>query len=161
MRLSGVFVLVVALGLGAGWILRSGPSDVAQAGQPAPNFTVEVIDGGTFTLSEARGTQVVLNFWASWCLPCREEIPDISAFADANPDVTVIGVAVQDTDRASRDFAAEIGATYPLALGTSHVEKSYPILGLPATYIIDEQGNISRVFNGIVTEETLTELVHG
>lgn len=156
-----MFLLVVALGLLAGWILQSGPSDVAEPGQPAPDFTVEVIDGGTFTLSEARGTPVVLNFWASWCGPCREEIPDISAFADANPDVTVIGVAVQDTDQASRDFAAEIGASYPLALGTAEVESAYPILGLPATYIIDEDGNVARIFNGIVNEDRLTELVGG
>jgi cytochrome c biogenesis protein CcmG, thiol:disulfide interchange protein DsbE len=156
-----VFLLVVALGLLAGWIFRSGPSDVAEPGQPAPDFTVEVIGGGTFTLSEARGTPVVLNFWASWCGPCREEIPDISAFADANPDVTVIGVAVQDTDQASRDFAAEIGASYPLALGTAAVEAAYPILGLPATYIIDENGNVARIFNGIVNEDRLTELVRG
>lgn len=156
-----MFILVVALGLGAAWIFRSDASDVAELGQPAPDFTVEVIDGGTFTLSEARGTPVVLNFWASWCGPCREEIPDISAYADANPDVTVIGVAVQDTDQASRDFAAEIGASYPLALGTSQVETAYPILGLPATYLIDENGNVARIFNGIVNEDTLTELVSG
>jgi hypothetical protein len=70
-------------------------------------------------------------------------------------------VAVQDTDQASRDFAAEIGASYPLALGTAAVEAAYPILGLPATYIVDENGNVARIFNGIVNEDRLTELVRG
>ncbi len=120
---------------------------------------MEVIDGGTFTLSEARGRPVVVNLWASWCAPCREEIPDISAFATANPDVTVVGVAVEDAEQAARDFAAEIGASYPLALGTKEFEDAYPSIGLPATYIVDENGTVTNIHNGIVTEETLTDLV--
>lgn len=128
-------------------------------GQTAPDFTVEVIDGGTFTLSEATGQPVVLNFWASWCSPCRDEIPDISAFAESRPDVTVVGVSYNDAEQAARDFAAGIGANYPLALGDQSVEDSYPNLGLPATYIIDEDGVVSEIRNGIVDEEVLEDLV--
>lgn len=128
-------------------------------GGQAPDFTVDVMDGSSFTLSETRGRPVVVNFWASWCAPCRAEIPEISAFADANPNVQVIGVAVQDTEVESRAFAEEIGASYPLALGTPAVEDAYPVLGLPATYIIDENGNVAEIVNGIVDEELLTELV--
>lgn len=149
----------MAVGLLIGWLVRSGPTDVAELGAPAPDFTVEVIDGGSFTLSEARGRPVVLNFWASWCIPCRTEIPAISAFAESNPDVEVIGVAVQDVESESRAFAEEIDATYPLALGTEEVEEAYPILGLPATYIIDENGTVTQVHNGIVDEEILAELL--
>lgn len=149
----------MAVGLLTGWLLRSAPDQVAQIGAPAPDFTVEVIDGGKFTLSEARGQPIVLNFWASWCGPCRDEIPDISAYADANPQVHVIGVSVEDVDQSARDFAAEIAATYPLALGTDDVEDTYPRLGLPATYIIDENGVVTKIFNGIVDEETLVDLV--
>lgn len=150
---------MVVVGLTIAWILSGDSEAVAEVGAEAPDFTVEVIDGGTFTLSEARGQPVVLNFWASWCAPCRAEIPEISAYADANAEVQVIGVAVQDVDSASREFAAEIGATYPLALGTQEVEDAYPIIGLPATYIIDENGVVAEIFNGIVDQEILTELV--
>ncbi|HEX6220337.1 MAG TPA: TlpA disulfide reductase family protein [Acidimicrobiia bacterium] len=154
-----MFVLVVAAGLAIGWIVGSSSGETVEVGSPAPDFTVEVIDGGTFTLAEARGQPVVLNFWASWCAPCREEIPDISAYADANPDVTVVGVAVRDIEQNARRFADEIRASYPLALGTSEVEDAYPAFGLPYTVIIDSGGVVTQIFNGIVDEDLLTDLV--
>ncbi len=132
---------------------------VAEIGQPAPDFSVEVIEGGTFTLSEAKGRPVIVNLWASWCPPCRAEIPDISAFAEANPDVTIIGVAVEDAEQTAREFAAEINASYPLALGTTAVEDAYPNLGLPATYVIDGNGVVTDIINGIVDEESLRSAV--
>jgi cytochrome c biogenesis protein CcmG, thiol:disulfide interchange protein DsbE len=156
-----VFVLVVVAGLIVGWIVRSGPTEVARIGEPAPEFSVDLFDGGDFTLSDAAGAPVVVNLWASWCPPCREEIPDISAFAAAHPDVHVIGVAVEDSERSAREFAAEIGASYPLAIGTTAFEDAYPNLGLPATYIIDANGTVTDVFNGIVNEEILEGLVFG
>lgn len=153
--MTGVFLTVVAAGLLIGWIVGLGPVETAEIGASAPDFTAEVIEGGTFTLSEERGRPVVLNFWASWCGPCRTEIPAISAFADAHPEIRVIGVAVEDTERAAREFAAEIGASYPLALGTEQIEEAYPRLGLPVTYVIDEDGVVARIFNGIVDEAAL------
>jgi thiol-disulfide isomerase/thioredoxin len=147
---------VVGVGLLAAWIVGSAPT-VATIGEQAPDFTVELIEGGTFTLSEV-DKPVLLNFWASWCVPCRTEIPDISAFADANPQIQVIGIAVEDVESAAREFAAEIGASYPLALGTTEVEDSYPRLGLPVTYVLDENGVVTDIFNGIVNQEVLGEL---
>ena len=145
------------IGLAIGWAF-GGTTAVAAIGERAPDFTVEVFDGGSFTLSEA-GKPVVLNFWASWCVPCRTEIPDISAFAAANPEIQVVGVAVEDTERSARDFAAEVVASYPLALGTDEIEDAYPRIGLPATYIIDADGLVTDVFNGIVTEDLLSKLL--
>lgn len=145
------------MGLGVAWLFRG--SEAAAVGKPAPDFTVELMDGGDFTLSESLGRPVVLNFWASWCVPCRTEIPDISAFADANPGIEVIGVAVDDAPDASREFAEQVDASYPLALGTPSVEEAYPRLGMPVTYIIDEEGTIADVVNGLVDEEILTDLV--
>jgi thiol-disulfide isomerase/thioredoxin len=159
LRLTSVFVAVLAVGLTLGWLLGGDAVAVAEVGQPAPDFSVEVIDGGTFTLSEARGQPVIVNFWASWCGPCRTEIPDISAFAAANPDVTIVGVAVQDAEQTARDFAAEIDAAYPLALGTVAVEDAYPNLGLPATYVVDANGVVTEIINGIVDGETLGSAV--
>lgn len=123
-----------------------------------------MIDGASFTLSEhleSDGRPLVLNLWASWCPPCRTEIPEISAFADSNPDFQVLGVAVDDTETSAIDFARSIGATYELALGHSDFEDAYPRLGLPVTYFIDSNGTVTDVFNGILNEATLVDLATG
>jgi len=159
LRLTAVFIVVLTIGLVVGWIVGGDSVAVAAVGQPAPDFTVEIIDGDSFTLSEWQGQPVVINLWASWCAPCRTEIPDISAFADANPNAVVVGVAVEDSEQSARDFAAEIGASYPLALGTTAVEDAYPNFGLPVTYIVDEDGVVTQIINGIVDEETLTTAI--
>jgi cytochrome c biogenesis protein CcmG, thiol:disulfide interchange protein DsbE len=157
-----VFVGVVLAGLVVAWIFRSVPVDTAAVGRPAPDFTVDLLDGGSWSLSEhlteATGP-VVLNLWASWCTPCRVEMPDLDRFAGDNPDLTVIGVAVQDTLEASRTFADEVAVTYPLAFGNPAFEAAYPWIGLPVTWVIDRSGVVTAHHNGILTAETLAELV--
>ena len=157
-----MFVGVVLAGLGFGWVLRQGDTSQAVVGERAPTFVVQVIDGSLFDLDEHLATDrrpLVLNLWASWCVPCRTEIPELSAFSDNRTDVKVLGVAVDDSETSAIDFAREIEATYPLALGTTEFEDAYPRIGLPVTYVIDEGGVITDVFNGILDEEILVELV--
>ena len=129
-------------------------------GSPAPDFTVALIGGGSFTLSD-HATPVVVNQWASWCIPCRTEIPEISAFADANPHVTVVGVAVEDTQGDATRFAEEVMASYDLGLGNAEFEAAYPRLGLPVTYVIDQRGRVSDIVNGVVSQEMLEDLTSG
>lgn len=163
-RLSMIFAGVVLVGLALGWVLRSQPVEVAEMGQPAPGFQVELLEGGQFDLKEhmaANPGPVVVNLWASWCIPCRTEMPEISAFARDNPRVTVVGVSVQDTESASRAFAEEIGVSYLLALGNPTFESAYPWLGLPATYVIDSAGIVAVLHNGIVDAAGLEEMVEG
>ena len=150
---------MLAAGLLVGWFLQSDDAEVASVGESAPDFTVPLIGGGTFTLSDHDSTFVVLNQWASWCVPCREEIPEISSFAVANPQVTVVGVAVEDTAEAATAFANEVKAMYPLGLGDAGFEALYPRIGLPVTYVIDSQGIVSDIVNGVVTRELLEELI--
>lgn len=166
LKLTGVFLVVVLAGLATGWLLTSSESapEVASVGEPAPDFDVELLSGGEFVLSEQLASDdrpIVLNLWASWCLPCREETPDISAFAEAHPEVKVIGVSVEDTEGAAREFAEEFSPVYDLALGDAQFDKAYPRLGLPVTYIIGADGVVEEWFNGIVNTQVLEELVLG
>src|SRR6187455_30044 len=98
--------------------------------------------GKRHNLADYKGRWVVVNFWATWCVPCIQEIPEIAAFAKARPDVVVLGVAMdaEDADKVKR-FAVKIGHAYPLVLADASVEKQ---LGepraLPVTRIYDPQG---------------------
>jgi thiol-disulfide isomerase/thioredoxin len=155
-----VFIGVIAIGMALAWAF-GGDGEVARVGARAPDFTVSLVDGGRFTLSDHiadDGRPLVINLWASWCAPCREEIPFLSAFAEANPDVAVVGVAVEDTADDSIRLAAELRPSYPLAHGDTQFEESYPNFGLPMTYFLDSDGVVIEVFNGILTEAALTEM---
>jgi thiol-disulfide isomerase/thioredoxin len=151
------------LGFALTWALGSG-NQVAETGERAPRFTVELLDGGEFDLTAHvadDGRPLVLNLWASWCPPCREEIPDLSAYALAHPDVAVLGVAVEDRREDSLALAAELSPSYPLAFADEAFEQAYPNLGLPVTYFLDQGGTVSEIFNGILTEEILDEKLPG
>ncbi len=157
--LTGVFVGVVAIGLAVAWAFGGTPT-TAQTGETAPDFSVELIDGGEFSLArhiEEDGRPLVVNLWASWCAPCREEIPALSAFAESHPDVAVLGVAVEDRPEESRLLAGQLDPAYPLALGVPGFESAYPNFGLPITYFLDGNGAVTEVYNGILTEEKLAE----
>lgn len=136
---------------------------ILEIGSPAPDFEVDLLDGSTFRLSEhlaADGRPVVLNFWASWCGPCRAEMPDFDRFAQAKPGVLVVGVAVDDAEANARAFAEELGISYTLGIdedGT--IGRHYPYLGLPATWVIGPDGTLRREVIGQVTFEALNEIV--
>ena len=137
------------------------PGGALPAGEPAADFSVETFDGTTFTLSRHLaddGRPVFLNLWASWCAPCRAEMPDIDEAAVRNPGVAFIGVAVKDELSKSRDFADEIGVTYPLGFDeTREVDEAYAPIGLPATYIISSNGRIVERIFGPLTGEQIDE----
>ena len=123
----------------------------------APPVLGTTLDGEPFDRADYRGTPVVLNFWASWCGPCRRELPALAAFAKANPEIQVIGVDYQEDVEAARTFAAENGATWPSVVDDGPIGAAYEVPGLPATYLIDAQGRIVERLLGEVTEATLTE----
>ena len=165
LRLTGLFIGVIVIGFVIGWVFKTNEDvSVAQVGSPAPDFTVPLIDGGEFTLSEqleAERKPVVLNLWASWCGPCRTETPEISAFAEAHPEVKVIGVAVADTEDGAAAFAEEFSPAYELAFGDAAFEEAYPRIGLPVTYFIDADGVVEDLVAGLVDQASLEEFSSG
>ena len=157
-----MFIAVVSIGLVVAWIVRDTSGATAVRGGAAPEFTVTLIGGGEFDLAshlEEDGRPIVLNLWASWCGPCRTEIPAISRWSEGNPGTLVLGVAVEDQEDDSRTLAAELDPAYQLAIGSTEFRSAYPSLGLPATYIIDGDGIVTDVVNGIVDEASLDALV--
>lgn len=126
---------------------------------PAPAFSlVDLDDGTTYSLSDSRGRIVVLNFWASWCPPCRDEHPAFVAVANTYPDVQFVGVTHQDDPVASRRFLDDLGraasARYLEDPGST-VGIQYGIFGLPETFLIDEAGIVVGKITGPATLATL------
>jgi thiol-disulfide isomerase/thioredoxin len=159
-----VFIGVIAVGLAVAWIVGNSGGDTARSGSPAPQFTVELIDGGSFDLSThlvEDGRPLIVNLWASWCPPCRTEIPALSTFATSHPELAILGVAVEEPKDDSADFAGEMQPSYPMAWGDSGFRDSYPNVGLPTTFFIDGEGTVTNIFRGTLTFDTLEDLTSG
>lgn len=139
----------------------TGRAPAAREGRSAPNFKLETPEGDVHTLDQYRGSYVLLNFWASWCGPCRGETPDLEDFhqATAHRDVVVIGVNQQEQAATARSFADEFHVTYPILLDSDgEVSNAYQFPGLPATFLIDPTGVVERVYYGRITLDQLAEL---
>jgi len=121
--------------------------DEVAAGKMAANFTLTSLDGKTVTLSKLRGKVVFLNIWATWCGPCREEMPSIEKLYEklrGNPGFVILAVS-QDSDgkAAVAPFMAKYGFKFPVLLDPSNkVGDAYDVSGIPETFIIDQQGRI-------------------
>lgn len=125
----------------------------------APDFTLEDMNGEPFTLSEQEGKVVVLNIWATWCGPCRKEIPDFIEIQKEMRDegVLFVGVSLDEEGfKAVRPFAQEYGVNYPLLVDDGSVFKGYgPFRGIPMTFIINKKGKVERVAPGVVNIKAL------
>jgi thiol-disulfide isomerase/thioredoxin len=174
----GTLTLLVVVIIGVGVLAFGGDSSDSGVTVPdlegalglptqnvAPDFSLELLDGSTFRLTDhftSDGRPVILNLWASWCGPCRAEMPAFDAISKVTPDVLFLGVAVEDDPDAAREFAAEIGVSYPLAIDEAdRVGRRYPSPGLPATYFITADGSIARTVFGQLDEAQLEELITG
>lgn len=129
------------------------------SGQMAYEFEAEDMDGNLVKLSDYRGKKVFLNFWASWCPPCKVEMPHLKEFSMAQDDVVVLGVNVttSETDLANvQIFLDEFNVDYTNLYGTQKMFNLYRVQSLPTSYIIDSQGMIQERIVGPVTQEILT-----
>lgn len=125
---------------------QQGPLTV---GQPAPAFELVTFDGEFVSLRELQGKVVVLNFWASWCVPCEQEADELEQawqFYKDRGDVLFLGVAWSDMDTKAKQYLARFGITYPNApdMRTS-ASQAYRITGVPETFIIDQSGILAYV----------------
>lgn len=179
-RLTLLGIVVLLIGLAVGELRSRGTQGVGVSvanyraiakadGRPAPGFTMPSLDGdGTISLSTYEGRTVVLNFWASWCAPCRLEAPGLErASVDFRErGVQFVGVDFRDDRAAARAFQEEFGITYPSVFdpgGT--LADDYELIGLPTTFIIGPDGRIIYRFtgylNGTVLRSALADVLGG
>jgi peroxiredoxin len=117
----------------------------ATIGSAAPAFSLRDLAGRPLDLADYRGKVVVLDFWATWCVPCRQEVPHFVALQKkyGSEGLAVIGISLDDEEKPVRTFYKEFGMTYPVAMGNAAMAEQYGgILGLPVTFVIDRQGRI-------------------
>lgn len=145
--LVGFAALALAVAAYRRW---SGPP---QVGSPAPDFTLPALRGESLRLRDYRGQVVVLNFWATWCPPCVEEMPSLQSFADEmiGMGVAVISVSVDADLNALEQFATQYKLTFPVGRDPDQaVAKRYGTYMFPETYILDEDGRIADKLIGAV-----------
>ena len=135
------------------------PVTIRTSRQPesAADFKIDLLSGGELSLSDLRGKVVVLNFWGSWCPPCRAEMPAFESIYREYQDkgVVFVGVAVSDVEDEAREFAERVGVTYPLGLDSGRIAATYRITAMPTTYFIDQDGRISKRIQGPANEGAL------
>lgn len=137
-------------------LVPPGAEVAAEEGALAPDFLLEQLDGPDLRLSDFRGQPVVLNFWATWCSPCRKEMPQFVRAYDKYRDdgLVIIGLNLQEGKTIARNFAEDYGMEFPIVIDRDgEMKDRYRALGLPTTYFIDRDGVVRSVFRGPFVEE--------
>ena len=160
MRRKLLIALVVVLALVALYVVnrRFSPASKQVAGG-APEFSLTDIQGQKIALADYRGKVVLLDFWATWCPPCLEEIPHFIAMQQkyASQGLQVIGISMDDDAKPVQAFYEQHKMNYPVAIGDAKLAQRYGgVLGLPITFVIDRQGRIVKKFVG-ATDTALIE----
>lgn len=141
--------------------LASSPAanPAAVVGALAPDFTLQTVDGDRLRLSDLRGKVVAVNFWATWCAPCRLEMPDLQSRADQFPDqLAVVGVNFAETAEEVAAFRDQVGVHFPLLLDPeADVQRLYRVLGYPTTFFLDQAGIIQFQHIGLMSGGQLDE----
>ncbi len=161
---SAIAVLAVLafVGLLTFGLLSKGSSGVA-LGEAAPSAPLPRLEGGgSESLADYRGRWVLVNFWASWCVPCRQEAPELEEFQQRHggPRFTVLGIASRDLSSDSRKFVRDYGLTYPqLRDGDGDTAHEFGTTGVPENFLLDPAGKVRLLWRGPVTAEWLDDEV--
>jgi cytochrome c biogenesis protein CcmG/thiol:disulfide interchange protein DsbE len=168
MRKAALIMVAIALVIGIYKVSRSGtapsrprgPSSVLNAA--APGFRLQDLDGKRLDLADYQGKVVLLDFWATWCGPCRGEIPHFVQLQDKYRErgFQVIGISMDDGPKPVHEFYRQFKMNYPVGLGNQKVAEAYGgVLGLPVTFLIGRDGRVAAKYVGEVQMSTLEQRI--
>ena len=144
----------------------TGSAAEIKQGYPAPDFKLNTLDGKSVQLSTYKGKKVILNFWASWCSPCKTEMPVMEEFFQENKekDIVLLSVNLTKEDqskKAVKQFADRLNLSFPIPLDEKgEVSDLYQVITIPTTYFIDEKGILQQKVIGPLNKELITQLVN-
>lgn len=118
----------------------------------APAFELYDLEGRVVRLSDYRGRTVLINFWASWCTPCRLEVPALSRFARSHPDVAVLGIAGDDDPEAVRRAVVDLEPAYTVLLADAETLRAYDVDTFPTTVVVGPDGEVRRAYTGMLLD---------
>lgn len=166
MKWVALFAVVLVVGAGWLWVSRVPVDAQPQSVNPepaigylAPDFALTTLTGEEFALSDLRGTPMVLNFWATWCGPCRRELPALQTAAERyDGEVLIVGVDQGEEASVVQPFVEELGLTFPIPMDAEmSVAATYNVKGLPTTFFVDADGVIRHIWAGEMNSVTLAE----
>ena len=161
------FVVLCFLSTAAAWLPAMVPGQNQPPSRPlagqlemlpdAPDFELKSIEGKTVHLRDYRGKAVVLNFWATWCVPCKEEMPWLIAFQKqyGPKGLVILGISMDSSTESVAPFTRKMGVNYPILFGSKSIADQYYVKGLPASIFIDRNGRITDQVPGMPTRSFL------
>jgi len=141
--------------------VEAGPGGAdGEESDSAPEFVLSTVDGDPVRLSDSSGKVRLIDFWATWCAPCRDEVPMLNELQETYGDRGFQVVAISDEEAdAIRDFVEEFEVEYLNLVGTEEVAEAYGVLGLPAAYLVDREGRVIKTFLGPKPRRVLVEKI--
>ncbi|WP_299090718.1 TlpA disulfide reductase family protein [uncultured Metabacillus sp.] len=164
-KILAISILVFLVGYAIYYAIN--PSNVkvgVTEGNAAPDFELTTLDGEKVSLSSLQGKKVILNFWATWCPPCRSEMPDMEKIHNEfNEDVVIAAVNLTSSEKnveTVESFVKELNLSFPVLLDKKgEINKQFEVLSYPTSYIIDEKGVITSKFVGAMTYDQMKDLL--
>lgn len=144
-------ILLLFAGMAGLQHLRA-PEVQTEEGGLAPSFTLLNTEGMPVRLEDFRGKDVIVNFWGTWCGPCRAELPGLNRFAKKNPEVVMLGIAIDSGDwKKLAQEKKRLAISFPVLEARSAVSRAYGVRSLPSTFHIDEDGHLAKSHVGVIT----------
>jgi peroxiredoxin len=163
-RYAQNYLKIILLSLAVAALVLGGASTrAADSKTAAPDWQLSDVDGKTVKLSEFKGKVVILDFWATWCPPCRAEIPGFVAMQKkyADKGFTMVGLSLDEQGASVvKPFMRQLGMNYPVVIGNQQIASDYGgITAIPTTFVIDRQGNVVAAYQGFTDQSTFESVI--